>query len=293
MLKRSGADPFKARLILRESLDDIKTKSNLVNSAQIIANHFAIAALATETQDRPRPTREDRRTNSSKSTTSSPAFAIGNIGDDVIAISARSVDKFNVQLIMEQFGGGGHLNNAAAQIQERLDSRHRREKLETILKQSYKEEINMKVILASKTSRAEARRATSSKSPTATATSCSRRSKRIEAVHVRISSRLEEERAKAENEAKAELENAKKLKADIGRTTQSSSTSRSASPASFSAPSRPKQIAEEYKKTHNIDVDKRKIVLDDNIHSLGVYKVPVKLHKDVTATINLQIHRRK
>jgi large subunit ribosomal protein L9 len=54
-----------------------------------------------------------------------------------------------------------------------------------------------------------------------------------------------------------------------------------------------KQIAEEYKKVYNIDIDKRKILLEDNIHSLGVYKVMVKLHKDVTAVINLQIIEEK
>ena len=34
-----------------------------------------------------------------------------------------------------------------------------------------------------------------------------------------------------------------------------------------------KQIADEMKKTHNIKVDRRKIVLDDAIRSLGVTKV--------------------
>ncbi len=50
-----------------------------------------------------------------------------------------------------------------------------------------------------------------------------------------------------------------------------------------------KQIADEYKKIYNLDIDKRKILLDDHIHSLGEYKIPVRLHKDVTATIYLQI----
>ena len=46
---------------------------------------------------------------------------------------------------------------------------------------------------------------------------------------------------------------------------------------------------EEYKRVYNIDIDKRKIALEDNIHSLGVFKVPVRLHKDVVATIDLQV----
>ena len=54
-----------------------------------------------------------------------------------------------------------------------------------------------------------------------------------------------------------------------------------------------KQIADEYKKVYNLDIDKRKIVLDENIHSLGVFKVPVKLHKEVTAEVTLQIIEEK
>ena len=43
-------------------------------------------------------------------------FAIGFIDKNLIGVSACSLGKVNVQLIMEKLGGGGHLNNAAAQI---------------------------------------------------------------------------------------------------------------------------------------------------------------------------------
>jgi ribosomal protein L9 len=103
---------------------------------------------------------------------------------------------------------------------------------------------------------------------------------------------LEEERAKIEKEAKAELDMAKKLKADIEDHPIKLYVKIGESGKLFGAINT-KQIAEEYKKTHNIELDKRKIVLDENIHSLGVYKVPVKLHKDVMAYINLQILEEK
>ena len=32
-------------------------------------------------------------------------------------ISARSIDEVNVQIMMEQFGGGGHINMAGAQLE--------------------------------------------------------------------------------------------------------------------------------------------------------------------------------
>ena len=47
------------------------------------------------------------------------SFTIVNHENGYVAISARSSGDFNVQRIMEKFGGGGHFNNAAAQIYEK------------------------------------------------------------------------------------------------------------------------------------------------------------------------------
>ena len=41
---------------------------------------------------------------------------ISRIDEQHIGISASSLGDINVQLLMEQLGGGGHLNNAATQI---------------------------------------------------------------------------------------------------------------------------------------------------------------------------------
>jgi len=49
-----------------------------------------------------------------------------------------------------------------------------------------------------------------------------------------------------------------------------------------------KQIADEMDKK-GYKIDKRKILLDDPIRSLGVTKVNIRLHPDVTATINVQV----
>ncbi len=50
-----------------------------------------------------------------------------------------------------------------------------------------------------------------------------------------------------------------------------------------------KQISQELKKKFQLDVDKKKIQLDEPIRSLGVTKVPVKLHPEVTATLSVQV----
>lgn len=50
-----------------------------------------------------------------------------------------------------------------------------------------------------------------------------------------------------------------------------------------------KEIADEAKKQVGLDIDKKKLVLKESIKSLGVYEVPVKLHKDVTATLKVVV----
>ena len=39
--------------------------------------------------------------------------------DNVVFMSARSVDDVNVQVVMEKLGGGGHANVAGAQFENR------------------------------------------------------------------------------------------------------------------------------------------------------------------------------
>jgi large subunit ribosomal protein L9 len=51
-----------------------------------------------------------------------------------------------------------------------------------------------------------------------------------------------------------------------------------------------KDIAEEIAKK-GIDVDKRKIVLDEPIKRLGLYDIPVKIHQDVAATVKLEVKK--
>lgn len=50
-----------------------------------------------------------------------------------------------------------------------------------------------------------------------------------------------------------------------------------------------KQIADILKKEHKLTVDRRKIDLPEPIRSLGHTKVSVKLHQEVTGTINVHV----
>jgi large subunit ribosomal protein L9 len=50
-----------------------------------------------------------------------------------------------------------------------------------------------------------------------------------------------------------------------------------------------KEIAAAMKEQNGIDIDKKKLKLDESIKSVGTYEVPVKLHKEVTAKLKVTV----
>ncbi len=283
-LRRFGANPFKAKLMLRESLDDIRTKINLINKAKIISNHFAIATL-------PKEELTDRvqlaitADELLKIDDIIASFAIGNIADETVGISARSVDKFNVSIVMEEFGGGGHLNNAAAQVKN-LTIVEIATKIEKIIQETYKEETSMKVILI-KDIRGKGKKGDIIEVATGYGNYLLTSKSAIAANSANIKA-LEAEKEKEIIEAQKDIENAKKLKEKIEKSPIKIYVKIGESGKLFGSINT-KQIADEFKKTYKINIDKRKIDLKDNIHSLGSYEVNIKLHKDVIGVIKLQV----
>ena len=50
-----------------------------------------------------------------------------------------------------------------------------------------------------------------------------------------------------------------------------------------------KEIAKEVKEQLGFEIDKKKMVLEEPIKNLGTYEVPVKIHKDVTASLKVNV----
>jgi len=283
-LKRFGANPFKARLLLRESLDDIRTKTNLINQARIISNHFAIASLPDDVMT-DRVQLAITADELLKIDNIVASFAIGNITNDTVAVSARSIDIFNVSVLMEELGGGGHLNNAAAQIKNTPISEIA-EKIEKIINNTYKEETTMKIILI-KDIRGKGKKGDIVDVATGYGNYLLTSKHAIAANTANIKS-WEAEKETEAFEAKKELEKATELKGKIEKSPIKLYVKIGETGKPFGSINT-KQIADELKRTHQLTVDKRKIELDDNIHSLGSYEVNIRLHKDVVAVINLQV----
>ena len=54
-----------------------------------------------------------------------------------------------------------------------------------------------------------------------------------------------------------------------------------------------KDIAEQIKKQHNIEVDKRKITLDEPIRVLGSRFVDIKIHQKVTTRLRVDVKEKQ
>ncbi|WP_163655443.1 50S ribosomal protein L9 [Listeria sp. PSOL-1] len=101
-------------------------------------------------------------------------------------------------------------------------------------------------------------------------------------------SALRGQQKKVEKEAEEELQEAEKLKKTIENLTIELKAKSGEGGRLFGSITS-KQIAQALQKDHGIKVDKRKIDLPDAIRALGYTKVPIKLHHDVNATLNVHV----
>jgi len=115
-LRRHGADSAEIQRMLKEDLDEFVRKAEIIRHAEIEYGHAAIAVTE--------PGRKYTQLLIAQAADTLlnmngvlASFVIGERTDGLIGISARSSGAMNVQIVMERMGGGGHLTNAAAQME--------------------------------------------------------------------------------------------------------------------------------------------------------------------------------
>lgn len=105
-------------------------------------------------------------------------------------------------------------------------------------------------------------------------------------------SQLQGQKRKEQQNAEAELQAAKDLKVKVEELTVELKSKTGEGGRLFGSITS-KQIADELNKKHGIKVDKRKMDLPEAIRTLGITKVPVKLHPEVTATLKVHVTEQK
>ena len=116
-LRRQGADPTEVKRFFQEDFSNVKLKAESIAETKITENGIAISACRKIRSDAQLLCAQiaDQLLTIKKIKAS---FVVGRNTENKTVISARSLGDINVQVVMEKFGGGGHLTTAAAQVDE-------------------------------------------------------------------------------------------------------------------------------------------------------------------------------
>ena len=215
------------------------------------------------------------------------SFTIGYVSDGVVGVSARSLDSVNVQIIMEELGGGGHFNSAATQIANTTIEAVKQQLLD-IIKREYMDDGDekMKVILLQ---------------------DVKGKGKKDQIIDVAngygnylltnklavlatednlqaLAKQKEQERIDAEH--RRDLLN--KIKSDIQGKFISIYIKVGADGKNFGHITT-KLVCDEFEAQTGIHLDKRKVELPTEINSVGIFTASVKLDKDIIATFEINV----
>ncbi|MGY3779350.1 DHH family phosphoesterase [Isobaculum melis] len=115
-LRSVGADSVLIQRLLKENVDTYLLRSHLIETLTLYSDHMAIACGEEEKIYDSVVAAQTADTMLSMAAVEA-SFVITCRSDGKIGISARSLGEINVQVIMEKLGGGGHLSNAATQLE--------------------------------------------------------------------------------------------------------------------------------------------------------------------------------
>src|SRR5690625_2539178 len=115
-LRSKGADPVLIQTFIIEDLSMLIKRNKLIDSAYIYQDSIAITKGEDEYYNQITIAQAADTLLTVDNVKAS--FVIARRDEETISISARSLGEVNVQLIMEEMNGGGHLTNAATQIMD-------------------------------------------------------------------------------------------------------------------------------------------------------------------------------
>ena len=115
-LRSNGADPTKVKTILKEPFENFMNRVEIINNS-IQKSPEIIMAKAPENKYYTNVMLAQSADLLLTLKGIECSFAIGYLDEGKVGISSRSLGNINVQLIMEELGGGGHLANAATQME--------------------------------------------------------------------------------------------------------------------------------------------------------------------------------
>ena len=114
-LKSRGADTTQIQRMLKEDLSFIKVRNDLIEQTEYLGKGKAVS-VAPDNEIYDNIVAAQTADLMLSLTDVEASFVIYRRSEDSVGISARSLGTINVQTTMERLGGGGHLSNAATQM---------------------------------------------------------------------------------------------------------------------------------------------------------------------------------
>lgn len=283
MLQSYGAEMAKVQRYLRENVNEYTKKVEFLNNLEVV-NGYGIVTCDEEIYERSFIAKV--ADNVITVSNIKAAFCIGKFSKNAVNISARSLDEENVQVIMEKLGGGGHYTIAATQMYNTTIEEAKQRLLEVLNSDAKEGDNTMKVILV-RDVKGKGKTNDILNVPMGHANYLIRNGDAIEASPANIR-QLEANALREKELAQKQLEDMQALKVKVNSMVVKVAVKVGASGKLFGSVST-KEVVEKFKEQNGIELDKRKIMLDTPIDALGTYKIPIQLHKDVTATITLYV----
>ena len=284
-IKKYGADMSIVKKYLKEDHTEKVIRAEFLKNVEIYNEKIAIAVATESMPQLERATLAKVSDELISITDVEMGVTIGYIGENEIGLSARSLGGINCQIIMEKMGGGGHLNNAAAQRRnETLEET--KEKLKEAINSFMAEEESMKVILI-KDVKGKGKKNDILDMNSGYANFLLRGGLAILATPENIKA-VEKEQEEEKIRAEKLLQEMKETKVVIEAEPIKIVVKVGADSRIYGSVNN-KQIADTIEAKHGLKVDKRKIILTTPLNTLGEHVVKVQLHKDVTANIKVYL----
>ena len=117
-LRKSGADITRVRKMFRSSLLSMKERAQGISNAEIFMRVYALSYVEPDPDSTDAPTVPVAKAANELLNVEDikASFVVTEAADGTLYVSARSIGDVNVQVVLEQFNGGGHATVAGAQL---------------------------------------------------------------------------------------------------------------------------------------------------------------------------------
>jgi len=114
-LRRAGADPTLVRQLFRVDFDTLRARAEILSNTEMLPGGVVVALCPQEAKN-PQIAAAQVADMLLTIEGARVSFVLFHMEDNGVGVSARSQGDINVQVIMEQMGGGGHQTVAGAQL---------------------------------------------------------------------------------------------------------------------------------------------------------------------------------